>query len=121
MRNMKAILSTLTLVLAIVVMPLGAQAGGLRPLEAGTVVLGAYTASVYYTVSGDTYEVVTTIAPGPEALGGPVRFVGYLLPGQKAIVSVGQFETTVAAETLELLRDGELLWAKRVTKTASLD
>jgi hypothetical protein len=118
--QMKIILSTLALVLGSV-MPLPAHAGGLKPLEAGTVVLGSHTASVYYTVIGDAYEVVTTIAPGPEVPGGPVRLVGYLLPGQKAIVSVGQFETTLAAETLELLRDGELLWAKRVTKTASLD
>jgi hypothetical protein len=120
MRNMKAILSALALVLGIL-MPPAAQAGGLRPLEAGTVVLGAYTASIYYTVSGDTYEVVTTIAPGPEASGAPIRFVGYLLPGQKAIVSTGQFDTTIAPESLELLHDGQLLLARRVTKTASLE
>ena len=66
-------------------MPLVADAGDLRPLQAGTVVLGTYTVSVYYTVSGDAYEVVTTIAPGAEAAGAPIRFVGYLLPGQKAI------------------------------------
>jgi hypothetical protein len=120
MRNMKAILSALALVLW-TVMPPGAHAGDLKPLEAGTIMLGTYTASVYYTVSGDTYEVVTTIAPGPEASGAPIRFVGYLLPGQKAIVSTGQFGTTIAPETLELLHDGRLLLAKRVTKTAYLD
>jgi hypothetical protein len=118
--QMKAILSTVALVLGSV-MPLGADAGGLRPLEAGIVALGTYTASVYYTVSCDTYEVVTTIAPCPEASGMPIRFVGYLLPGQKAIVSTGEFGTTSAPETLELLHDGRLLLAKRVTKTASLD
>ena len=66
MCKMKAILSALSLMLG-TVMPLVAHAGDLRPLEAGTVVLGTHTVSVYYTVSGDTYEVVTTIAPGPEA------------------------------------------------------
>lgn len=117
---MKAILSALYLGLGTAI-PVVAHAGDLRPLEAGTVVLGAHTVSVYYTVSGDTYEVVTTIAPGPEASGAPIRFVGYLLPGQKAIVSTGQFGTTIAPETLELLHDGRLLLAKRVTKTAYLD
>ena len=102
-------------------MPLVAHAGDLRPLQAGTVVLGTHTVSVYYTVSGDAYEVVTTIAPGAEAAGAPIRLVGYLLPGQKAIVSTGQSGTTIDPETLELLHDGEMLLAKRVTKTAHLD
>jgi hypothetical protein len=84
-------------------------------------VLGTHTVSVYYTVSGDTYEVVTTIAPGPEASGAPIRFVGYLLPGQKALVSTGQFGTTTSSEALELLHDGQFLSATPVTTTAYLD
>ena len=117
---MKAILSALSLILG-TVMPLAAHAWDLRPLEAGTVVLGTHTVSVYYTVSGDAYEVVATIAPGPEASGAPIRFVGHLLPGQKAIVSTGQFGTTTAPDALELLHDGRFLSATPVTTTAYLD
>jgi hypothetical protein len=120
MCKMKKIISALGLVLGTVVPP-GAHAGDLRPLEAGTIVLGTHTASVYYTVSGNTYEVVTTITPGPEASGAPIRFVGYLLPGQKAIVSPGQFGTTTSPEALELLHDGQYLSATPATTTAYVD
>jgi len=69
--------------------------------------------------SGDTFEVVTTIAPSPDAAGAPIRFVGFLQPGQKALVSVGGFGTTRVPETLELLHQGKLLSATRVLNKAA--
>ena len=111
---MKASLSALSLVLA-TVMPLVAHASELKPLEAGSFVLGTHTVSVYYMRSGDTYEVVTTIAPAADAPGAPIRFVGYLPPGQRQIISVGAFGTTMAPETLELVNEGDVLSATRVT------
>jgi hypothetical protein len=106
---MKVILSAVALVLGS--LPFVAVAAELKPLEAGTFVLGTHTVSVYYTVNGDTYEVATTIAPGPDAAGAPIRFVGFLQPGQKSLVSVGSFGTTRVPETLELTHQGNLLSA----------
>jgi hypothetical protein len=68
-------------------------------------------------VSGDTYEVVTTIAPAADVPGAPIRFVGYLPPGQKQVISVGSFETMMAPETLELVNQ-ETGLSTRVTRNA---
>jgi hypothetical protein len=115
---MKTCLSAMSLVLAIA-MPLGAGASELKPLQAGTFVLGAQSVSIYYTVSGDTYEVVATIAPDAGGAGAPVRFVGFLQPGQKALVSAGHFSTTAAPATLELVHQGDRLSATHVTNVAA--
>jgi hypothetical protein len=114
---MKTCLSAMSLALAIAI-PFGAAASELKPLEAGTFVLGSQSVSIYYMVSGDTYEVVTTIAPDGGASGAPIRFVGFLQPGQKALVSAGQFDTATAPDTLELVHQGTLLSATHVTNVA---
>jgi hypothetical protein len=114
---MKGMLSVVALALG-TVMPLVAQASDLKPLEAGTFLLGTHTASIYYTASGDMYEVVTTIAPAPDTAGAPIRFVGFLQPGQKTLVSVGGFGTARASETLELVHQGHSLSATRVLNKA---
>jgi hypothetical protein len=111
---MKTTLSAVSLALA-AVMPFAAAASDLEPLEAGNFVLSAQSVSIYYTVSGDTYEVVTTIAPGGATPGAPIRFVGFLKPGQKVLVSAGQFGTAAAPDTLELMHKGNLLSATHVT------
>ena len=98
---MRTILAAVSLALAI--MPWRADASELQPLQAGIFVLGGQTASVYYTVSGDTYQVVTTIAPKNAASGVPIRFVGFLQPGQTALISAGEFGTTSVPATLELV------------------
>jgi hypothetical protein len=112
---MRTILSAAALVAGTVV-AFAADASELKPLQAGTFVLGTHTVSVYYTVSGDNYEVVTTIAPDSGGAGAPIRLVGFLPPGQKQIISVGSFETTIAPETLELVRQGDVLLATPMTK-----
>jgi hypothetical protein len=114
---MKTILSAVWLALA-TVMPFGTDASELKPLQAGTFVLGTHTVSIYYTAADDTYEVVTTIVPGTDVEGAPIRFVGFLQPGQKAFVSAGQFETTAEPETLELVHQGNALSAIQVTNVA---
>jgi hypothetical protein len=117
---MKVSLWAVSLALA-TIMPFAAGAGELKPLEAGIFPLSAHTVSVYYTVSGDTFEVVTTIAPGADAAGAPIRFVGLLPPGQKQVVSVGTFGTTGAPETLELVHQGGALSATQVKNVAAVN
>ena len=116
---MRTIFSAVSLALA-TALPFGAAASELKPLQAGTFLLGSQTVSIYYTVSGDTYEVVTTIAPDGGASGAPIRFVGFLQPGQKALVSAGQFDTTVGPDTLELVHQGNTLSAIPVTNVAGV-
>lgn len=115
---MKTILSAASLALA-TVMPFAADASELRPLQAGTFMLGSQSVSIYYTVSGDTYQVVATIAQGAAASGAPVRFVGFLQPGQKALVSAGEFDATTAPQTLELVHEGDLLSATHLTNVVA--
>lgn len=88
-------------------------------MEAGTFLLGKQSVSIYYTVSGETYEVVATLAPEAGANGSPIRFVGFLQPGQKALVSSGHFESTSAPETLELVHDGDALLATKVANVVA--
>ncbi len=92
-------------------MPFAAAAGDLKPLEAGTFILGTHTASVYYTVDGASYEVVTTIAPTHDAPGEPARFTASLLPDQKQTVAVGAFAMAAAPVVLEVVRTGDTLSA----------
>jgi hypothetical protein len=93
------------------VMPFAAGASELEPMQAGTVVLGEQTASVFYTQSGGAFEVVTTIGP-TDGSGAPVRLTGFLLPGQKQMVSVGAYGTTTAPQELELAHTGKVLVAQ---------
>jgi len=111
---MKSILSALTMAAA-VALPVTAGASELEPLQAGTFVLGEQTVSIFYTVHGDAYEVVTTIAPS-NASGSPVRYVGFLKPGQEAFVSAGAFGPSAAPATLRLVHDGNALSATEVSK-----
>jgi hypothetical protein len=112
---LRTLFSALSLVLA-TLMPFGVDASELKPLQAGTFVLGGHTISIYYTKAGDTYEIVATIAG---ASGAPIRFVGFLEPGQKTFVSAGQFGTTAEPETLELVHEGNLLSVAQVVEVAT--
>jgi hypothetical protein len=93
------------------VTPFVAGAAELKPMQAGTFVLGDQTASVYYTQSGDVFEVVTTIGP-TSGSGAPVRMTGFLLPGQKQMVSVGAYGATTPPQELELVHSGTVLVAQ---------
>jgi hypothetical protein len=115
---MKTILSAVSLALA-TVLPFGAAASELKPLQAGTFMLGTHTVSIYYTAAEDAYEVVTTIVPGMSGSGAPIRFVGFLRPGQKALVSTGEFGTAAEPQTLELVHQGNMLSATQVADVAA--
>jgi hypothetical protein len=114
---MKAILSASALTLASLI-TFGAGATELKPLQAGSYVLGSQSVSVFYTVDGDTYEVVATLAP-VAGTGAPIRFVGFLRPGQSALISAGAFGTAAEPDTLELVHKGDRLSATAVTKVAA--
>jgi hypothetical protein len=88
--------------------PFAGAASELRPMQGGTFELGAQSASIYYTVSGDSFEVVTTIGP-KDGSGGPIRFVGSLRPGQRQVVSAGTYGTTTPPVGLVLTHDGDVL------------
>jgi hypothetical protein len=94
--------------------PFVAAASELKPMQGGTFELGDQSASIYYTISGDTFEVVTTIGPS-DGSGAPVRLVGFLEPGQKQIVSAGTYGTTAPPRELVLSREGDVL---SITDTA---
>ena len=94
--------------------PFAGVASELKPMQGGTFVLGSQSASIYYTVSGDTFEVVTTIGPA-DGSGGPIRLIGFLQPGQKQIVSAGAYGTTTSPHQLVLTREGDVL---SITQTA---
>jgi hypothetical protein len=97
----------------------GAAASELKPMQGGTFELGAQSASIYYTVSGDTFKVVTTLGPA-DGSGGPVRFVGYLQPREKQIVSAGTYGTSAPPRELVLTHEGDVLSiTQRVEEVAS--
>lgn len=63
-----------------------AQAGELRPMQAGRVSLGNVTGVAYYTVEGSDLRVVTTLNSGET--GTPLRFVSKLSDGQRMTIQV---------------------------------
>lgn len=95
------------------ILPVSASASDLSPLQAGTFTLRDHTASVYYTVQSESFEVVATIAPAGGD-GAPARFVAQLMPGQIATVAVGAFDTSVPLAVLQLTRRGDALEAEIV-------
>jgi hypothetical protein len=103
MRNFAAVAVMLTSLA-----PFAGAASELKPMQGGTFVLGEQSASIYYTVSGDTFEVVTTIGPA-DGSGGPVRLIGFLQPGEKQIVSAGTYGTTTPPRQLVLTHEGDVL------------
>jgi len=117
MERRRTLLCTVPVAAVIAAAP-AAAASELKPLQAGTFVLGNQSVSVYYTVSGDIYEVVATIAPDNGGSGAPIRLVGWLQPGQKALVSTGEFGKTAEPATLELEHQGDRLSATEMTQVA---
>jgi hypothetical protein len=95
-------------VMLVGLVPFASAASELKPMQNGTYVLGEQSASIYYTVSDGTFEVVTTIGPA-DGSGGPIRLIGFLQPGQKQIVSAGKYGTTTPPEELVLTHNGDRL------------
>jgi hypothetical protein len=57
------------------------------------------------------FSAVATIGP-TDGSGGPVRLTGFLLPGQKQMVSVGAYGATTPPQELELVHSGKVLVAQ---------
>jgi hypothetical protein len=104
-----------------IALPSIASAEDLKPLEGGSFRLGDQAVSIYYTESGQNYQVVTTIAPEVDSPGAPIRFVSHLRPGEAETVSVGAFGAASAAEMLELVHTGDGLSVAQKIETALLD
>ena len=84
----------------------GLHAEELAPLAGRSIVLGEMRGIAYYRPGDAGFEVVVTLAGGPEAK--PVRFTTTLRPGQATVIStpgeLGQSATIVA-----ITRDGDRL------------
>jgi hypothetical protein len=97
-------LKRLALALALAAAPLfTAHADTLSAGQAQTTALADCYANIYYTEVAGTYEVVITIAPGPEG-GGPMRFVGRLADGQSQEISIGGFGENTRLTVLKVSR-----------------
>jgi hypothetical protein len=118
MSEMMRNLAVVTAILTSLVPFAGVAASQLKPMQGGTFDLGAQSASIYYTVSGDTFEVVTTLGPA-DGSGGPVRLVGFLRPGEKQIVSAGTYGTTEPPQELVLTHDGDVLTITQPPETVA--
>ncbi len=103
---MKLTSTTILAVAVFIVGGVGAQSEELAPFAGHSVALGAMHGIAYYRPSYAGFEVVVTLADGPQ--GRPVRFVTTLGRGQIARISApanpGQ-----TADIIEIKRDGDRL------------
>jgi hypothetical protein len=83
-----------------------AHADGLHPIEAKSIDLGEVSGVAYYTVEGDGFRVVTTLAQG--MAGTPIRVVSILAPGQRVV-----FSTPHQAAALEISRNGDSVLVRK--------
>jgi len=83
-----------------------AQAAEMQPMQATSISLGQVTGVAYYSIVGNGFEVVATLAAGEE--GTPMRFVSTLTEGQKMLVSVPQSANQAPIE-VEFARLGDRL------------
>jgi hypothetical protein len=98
-------LKKLILALALAGTPLAtAQADTLTEGQTKTTALANWYANIYYTVMEGTYQVVITVAPGPEEGGRPVRFVSGLADGESKQISIGGFGKHTLLATLTVNR-----------------
>src|SRR5258707_15465487 len=85
-------LKRLILALALARAPLAsAQADTLTAGQAKTTALADWYANIYYTVVEGTYQVVITLAPGPQEGGRPMRVEHRLADGESQEISIGGF------------------------------
>jgi len=98
-------LKRLILALALAGAPLAtAQADTLTAGQTKTTALADWYANIYYTVIEGTYQVVITVAPGPEEGGRPMRFVSGLADGESREISIGGFGKNTLLTTLTVSR-----------------
>jgi len=83
-----------------------AQATEMHPMQATSISLGNVSGIAYYSVVGDGFQVVATLAAGEEGV--PMRFVTTLADGQAMLVSVPRSADQAPLE-LEFARLGDSL------------
>jgi hypothetical protein len=81
-----------------------AQADTLTAGQAKTTALADWYANIYYTVMEEAYEVVVTMAPGPDQSGRPLRFVSGLADGESQEISIGGYGDDAILTTLTVSR-----------------
>ena len=90
-----------------------ARSEGLREIQAKSLQLGDVSGVAYYTVQGQGYRLVVTLA-GEDST--PVRFESTLLPGQKVTMSMPG-SARANARTIEFSRQGDHLLVTTNPKT----
>jgi hypothetical protein len=100
-------LKKLALCLFLAAGPLAAQADTLMAGQARTTALADCYANIYYTEVEGAYEVVTTVAPGPDDGGRPMRFVSRLRDGDSQEISLGAYGESTTLEILTVRRLGD--------------
>ena len=83
-----------------------ARAEGLRPMEGKSIDLGEISGIAYYTVEGDGFHLVATLAQG--GAGTPIRVVTVLAPGQHVVLSTPQ-----QAGAIEISRKGDSVLVRK--------
>jgi hypothetical protein len=120
-------LKRLALALALAAAPLfTARAETLSAGQSKTAALADWYANIYYTEVEGTYEVVITVAPGPDHGGRPMRFVGRLANGQSQEISIGGFGENTPLTILNVSRASDQVsfevngrsvsWRERMSK-----
>ena len=89
-----------------------ARAEGLRPMAGKSIDLGGISGIAYYTVEGDGFHVVATLAQG-EA-GTPIRVVSVLAPGQRVVLSTPQ-----QADAIEISRKGDSVLVRKTSSATN--
>ena len=98
-------LKRLALVLSLATVPAAtAQVDTLTAGHAKTTPLADWYANIYYTVMEKAYEVVITMAPGPDDGGRPMRFVCGLADGESQEISIGGYDDDAILTTLTVSR-----------------
>jgi hypothetical protein len=101
-------LRKLAVALSLIAVPLTiAKADSLAPGQAKTMALAEYYANLYYTVNKGIYELVITVAPGPDDGGHPMRFASRLDEGESQKVSIGDYGNNTILTTLRVNRTGD--------------
>jgi hypothetical protein len=84
--------------------PLAAQAETLTAGQTKTTAFVDHSANIYYTVADELFEVVTTVAPGPDGVGRPMRFVSRLADGESQEISIGEVGEDTLLHVLTITR-----------------
>jgi hypothetical protein len=106
----KGLRTRLASLAAVITIASASSAGAeeLRPIQAKSLHLGEVNGIAYYTVHGEGYHVVATLAGTDQT---PVRFESTLLPGQTIVLSIPG-SASAEARTIEFLRKGDRLLVK---------